>query len=61
MITVKFHGSDELVEISELSDVEIERARHTVEYRIERPLPVDSRTGFPSFTVYEDGIEFGGG
>lgn len=43
------------------TDADIEAARLAVEDRIGRKLPVDPRTGFPSFTIYADGEEYGGG
>ena len=43
------------------SDAAVEAALADLEQRLGRKLPLDTRTDFPSFTLYGDGEEIGGG
>lgn len=43
------------------TDKNIEEIRNIVEKEIGHKLPVDPKTDFPSFTIYEDGEAIGGG
>lgn len=43
------------------TDKSIEKTLKLYETRTGKPLPKDSRTDFPSFTVYQNGEEVGGG
>ena len=45
----------------EIDDAEIERARQHAEKLLGRALPKGSKTGFPEFTVYQNGEEIGVG
>ena len=47
--------------INAMSDPAIERARKRAERETGEALPVDERTAYPSFAVYEDGEEVAGG
>lgn len=45
-----------------LTDAQIELAKMAVERKLRRRLPVDPKTGYPSFAVYNSkGEEIGGG
>lgn len=58
--TIEFdQGGEKVLFIN--SDKHIENQRRIVERRIGKNLPVDPRTGFPNFTIYEDGEEHSGG
>ncbi len=46
--------------LTKMTDDEIEKARVECE-KTHGPLPIDERTGYPSFGIYEDGEEIGGG
>jgi hypothetical protein len=59
--TIKFDGCAETLPLSEFSDEAMEAARQEAERLLGRKLPLDPKTGYPSFTVYRDGVEIGGG
>ena len=68
MFTIKFYIGHELgreYPLEDFSDVSIEAAREQADHDLEEAgqprLVEDSRHDFPSFTVYEDGEELGGG
>ena len=50
-----------MIPIRENTDAEIVNAKDKIERWLNKKLPKDDRTGFPSFTVYENGQEIGGG
>jgi hypothetical protein len=62
MMTIRFSGCNTIFRMSEYSDAEVERARAEAEASI-APfiLPIDGKTGFPNFEVFEDGASVGGG
>ena len=58
--TIKFdHGFERV--LPQLTDESIERQREIVERTTGRKLPLDDRTNYPNFTIYEDGEEHSGG
>jgi hypothetical protein len=63
MYTIRFYVGNSLgpvQQLMEFTDEEIELSRASLESRI-GPLLCDPKTGFPSFVVYLDGQEVGGG
>lgn len=48
-------------ELPACTDQAIEAARLAAEQHLGQPLKVDPRQDFPSFTLYKDGEEIGGG
>jgi hypothetical protein len=42
-------------------DAAVESARVQLEKINGQKFPTDPKTGFPSFTLYQDGVEIGGG
>ena len=60
-LTIQFSAGGGEYVLPDYNDEEIEAVRIRVEKRLGRFLPEDPRTGFPSFTIYADGEEVGGG
>ena len=58
---IEFEGCDSRLALAEPTDAEIDRARAEAEERLGRKLEDDDRTGFPSFSVYEEGEWIAGG
>lgn len=58
---IKFYDSPYVLRLNENSDAAVRVARIRVERLERKPLQDDPMTGFPSFTLFHNGVEIGGG
>lgn len=58
---LKFDDSAYVLRLNENSDAAVRVARIRVERLERKPLQDDPMTGFPSFTLFHNGVEIGGG